>query len=244
MDTQTMGECLVCGTETKNRCSSCVKAGIDLFFCSPEHQKLVWPVHRSFCGPGKANPFRWPALSPEQVQAAIAELDRKDYRAAGNETVTPLSTMLTIALGDALGKLTHTTDSQTPAEIDALLEVRMYLHLRLRSESRETAAEDDPVGCLAVVCGCVHVYECQARWMTGFQHRLSVFTALQTYLDTQEDAFRNLPGVITRLFDYLNNVAHKEDPLRAELVSGQLNSLFQAMYGGLATDAINQHLNL
>jgi len=33
--------CEVCGEATKNRCSSCHKAGIDLFFCSPEHQKLV-----------------------------------------------------------------------------------------------------------------------------------------------------------------------------------------------------------
>ena len=33
--------CLVCGVETKNRCSSCAKAGIDLFFCSADHQALV-----------------------------------------------------------------------------------------------------------------------------------------------------------------------------------------------------------
>ncbi|CDR48896.1 RHTO0S21e01200g1_1 [Rhodotorula toruloides] len=75
MDTQTMGECLVCGTETKNRCSACAKAGVDLFFCSPEHQKLAWHMHRMFCGPGKANPFRWPPLTPKEAEAATRILD-------------------------------------------------------------------------------------------------------------------------------------------------------------------------
>ena len=35
--------CLVCCEKTKNRCSKCAEAGIDLFFCSPDHQKLVRP---------------------------------------------------------------------------------------------------------------------------------------------------------------------------------------------------------
>ena len=39
--------CLVCGIKTENRCSSCAKAGIDLFFCSPDHQKLVRPPSSS-----------------------------------------------------------------------------------------------------------------------------------------------------------------------------------------------------
>ena len=41
MTTEYDEKCLVCGEKTKNRCSSCVKAGIDLYFCSTEHQKLV-----------------------------------------------------------------------------------------------------------------------------------------------------------------------------------------------------------
>jgi len=39
--------CLVCGIKTENRCSSCAKAGIDLFFCSTDHQKLVRPLSSS-----------------------------------------------------------------------------------------------------------------------------------------------------------------------------------------------------
>ncbi|GJN88950.1 hypothetical protein Rhopal_001921-T1 [Rhodotorula paludigena] len=33
--------CAVCGEPTKNRCSACFQAGMPLFFCSVEHQKLV-----------------------------------------------------------------------------------------------------------------------------------------------------------------------------------------------------------
>jgi len=33
--------CVICGEETTKRCSACAKAGLDLCFCSPEHQKLV-----------------------------------------------------------------------------------------------------------------------------------------------------------------------------------------------------------
>ena len=35
------GPCEVCGVETNKRCSACVQVGIELFFCSSEHQKLV-----------------------------------------------------------------------------------------------------------------------------------------------------------------------------------------------------------
>ncbi|GAA5938580.1 hypothetical protein JCM3775_002163 [Rhodotorula graminis] len=66
--------CLVCGIKTENRCSSCAKAGIDLFFCSPDHQKLVWKAHRRVCGPGKANPFMWPLLSQLEADEIIEHM--------------------------------------------------------------------------------------------------------------------------------------------------------------------------
>ncbi|BGO96383.1 hypothetical protein JCM10021v2_000015 [Rhodotorula toruloides] len=74
MASQTTGERLVCGRTTKNRCSRCLEAGIDLFFCSPDHQKLVWPLHRFFCGPGKANPWEWPPLSREEANYLLDQL--------------------------------------------------------------------------------------------------------------------------------------------------------------------------
>ncbi|BGP47613.1 hypothetical protein JCM10450v2_003478 [Rhodotorula kratochvilovae] len=72
MTPQELHKCLVCGEETKNRCSACQKAGIDLFFCSTEHQKLVWFAHMLVCGPGKANPFTWPLLTTAEAEDAIA----------------------------------------------------------------------------------------------------------------------------------------------------------------------------
>ncbi|GAA5846253.1 hypothetical protein JCM9279_005875 [Rhodotorula babjevae] len=66
--------CLVCVINTENRCSSCAKAGIDLFFCSPDHQKLVWKAHRRVCGPGKANPFMWPLLSQLEADETIEHM--------------------------------------------------------------------------------------------------------------------------------------------------------------------------
>ncbi|TKA51985.1 hypothetical protein B0A53_05069 [Rhodotorula sp. CCFEE 5036] len=61
-------ECFVCGQSTRNRCRSCAKAGLDIAFCSTEHQKLVWPVHKLVCGPGKARPFRHPTLNDAELE--------------------------------------------------------------------------------------------------------------------------------------------------------------------------------
>ncbi|GAA6030934.1 hypothetical protein NBRC10512_005807 [Rhodotorula toruloides] len=75
MATQTTGVCLVCGKETKNRCSACAKAGIDLFFCSPEHQKLVWFGHKLVCGEN-AFPLVLPLLSDDKLDDALRNLDK------------------------------------------------------------------------------------------------------------------------------------------------------------------------
>ncbi|BGP15647.1 hypothetical protein JCM10213v2_003636 [Rhodosporidiobolus nylandii] len=62
------GECCVCGKETADRCGACAEADFALFFCSREHQKLIWPVHKRVCGPGKCNPFRCPDLTEEEAK--------------------------------------------------------------------------------------------------------------------------------------------------------------------------------
>ncbi|GAA6033067.1 hypothetical protein JCM8097_000129 [Rhodosporidiobolus ruineniae] len=59
------GSCCVCGKETTQRCSACGNAGFDLFFCSEEHQKLVWFAHKLVCGL-KSLPFVVPPLSAEE----------------------------------------------------------------------------------------------------------------------------------------------------------------------------------
>ncbi|GAA5858423.1 hypothetical protein JCM9279_005562 [Rhodotorula babjevae] len=71
MSSQWDETCLVCCEKTKNRCSKCVEAGIDLFFCSAQCQRLVWSIHKLVCGPGKANPFVWPLLSKDESRDII-----------------------------------------------------------------------------------------------------------------------------------------------------------------------------
>ncbi|GAA6027705.1 hypothetical protein JCM8097_007991 [Rhodosporidiobolus ruineniae] len=61
--------CCVCGKATSTRCSACAKVGIDLFFCSPEHQKLVWKgAHSKVCGQ-KGHPFDYPDMTAIEAQA-------------------------------------------------------------------------------------------------------------------------------------------------------------------------------
>ncbi|BGP31556.1 hypothetical protein JCM10296v2_003328 [Rhodotorula toruloides] len=58
------------------RCTRCLaESGIDLFFCSPECQKLVWRGHKLFCG-ANAFPLVLPFLTPAEAETAIANLDK------------------------------------------------------------------------------------------------------------------------------------------------------------------------
>ncbi|KAJ8294835.1 hypothetical protein OF846_001911 [Rhodotorula toruloides] len=69
------GDCLVCGTSTTKRCKPCLEqSGIDLFFCSPDCQTLVWPGHRSFCGKN-AFPVRFPLLSKNEALDIIPNVE-------------------------------------------------------------------------------------------------------------------------------------------------------------------------
>ncbi|GAA6001098.1 zinc finger MYND domain-containing protein [Rhodotorula paludigena] len=57
--------CVVCGVLASKRCSTCATSGIDLFFCSHEHQKLVWPNHKVVCG---QDPVIFPDLSDDEAR--------------------------------------------------------------------------------------------------------------------------------------------------------------------------------
>ncbi|BGP31570.1 hypothetical protein JCM10296v2_003342 [Rhodotorula toruloides] len=57
----------MCATETKTRCSPCAKAGIDIFFCSPAHQKLSQILH---------------ATEPTHVQGRPVEMTAVNIRIA------------------------------------------------------------------------------------------------------------------------------------------------------------------
>ncbi|GAA5918415.1 hypothetical protein JCM6882_008333 [Rhodosporidiobolus microsporus] len=76
--TQT-GDCAVCYQPAKLRCSSCAPLGIDLYFCSTDHQKLVWPVHKKVCGAksGGCVPLLHPPLSEEEAKEAKRDLHKQ-----------------------------------------------------------------------------------------------------------------------------------------------------------------------
>ncbi|GAA5871548.1 hypothetical protein JCM8547_001369 [Rhodosporidiobolus lusitaniae] len=65
--------CWVCGKTTTSVCGACASADkpMEISFCSRECQKLVWPMHKHFCGPGKTNPFTLPPLSKEEADEAL-----------------------------------------------------------------------------------------------------------------------------------------------------------------------------
>ncbi|BGP21063.1 hypothetical protein JCM10213_007581 [Rhodosporidiobolus nylandii] len=44
-----MGKCAACGASTDQRCSGCA-VDDPLFFCSRDHQKLLWESHKVLCG--------------------------------------------------------------------------------------------------------------------------------------------------------------------------------------------------
>ncbi|GAA5847791.1 hypothetical protein JCM5353_000848 [Sporobolomyces roseus] len=70
------GKCVVCGKETWMRCSACSTAGLDwMCFCSIEHQKLIWFMHRRVCGE-RSNPFRFPGLNTEEIEGMMGMSER------------------------------------------------------------------------------------------------------------------------------------------------------------------------
>ncbi|GAA5904338.1 zinc finger MYND domain-containing protein [Sporobolomyces salmoneus] len=73
-------ECVVCGKKCYTRCSACSSHGLDwMFFCSKEHQKFIWPIHKRFCGVN-ASPLMWPLLTDAEADEAkevLKELRRE-----------------------------------------------------------------------------------------------------------------------------------------------------------------------
>ncbi|GAA5830849.1 hypothetical protein JCM5353_000589 [Sporobolomyces roseus] len=91
-----IGCCVVCGKETATRCSACSAAGLDwMFFCSIEHQKLIWFLHKRVCG---TNPFRWPEFSKKEIDEMVA-YSKKPTR-VGDELTTWLNYVVPHAKSD------------------------------------------------------------------------------------------------------------------------------------------------
>ncbi|GJN88881.1 hypothetical protein Rhopal_001852-T1 [Rhodotorula paludigena] len=158
------GKCFVCGTETKNRCSSCGKNGFDAFFCSTEHQKIGWPGHREFCGE-KANPARLPSLLPFEADLAWEYRDFGFIAQGMNQVLsTPISEMVISAAAVLPGGYEQAQrDSILPPTADQFRIEMLWLMSCLVSGISRC---DDQTADLPV-------------WYTPLLHRLSVFACLK-----------------------------------------------------------------
>ncbi|GAA5949549.1 hypothetical protein JCM10213_002595 [Rhodosporidiobolus nylandii] len=102
------GECAVCGIVTKQRCGACAEAGAAIFFCSREHQKLIWSAHKRFCG-ANSKPFRFPLLSP-----AEAELAKKRMNDSAGYKETMATTLRILCRCSELEQPVADTEALTP----------------------------------------------------------------------------------------------------------------------------------
>ncbi|BGP15748.1 hypothetical protein JCM10213_007957 [Rhodosporidiobolus nylandii] len=100
------GKCCLCGGETVQRCGSCAKYNLSLFFCSKDHQRLIWPTHKLLCGE-RSNPARWPALTDQEV-AYVQSIRKKPFTKAGEtHTIEEVHKGASKSLDDTLWRLKH-----------------------------------------------------------------------------------------------------------------------------------------
>ncbi|GAA6055374.1 hypothetical protein NBRC10513_006314 [Rhodotorula toruloides] len=219
MDTQTTGECLVCGTETKNRCSACTKAGLDLFFCSPEHQKLVWSPHKLVCGPGKANPWtcrlstwrKWPDSPGLPSPAARATLE---------------------------GYTSANLDNNGCATLSALRDFRVF-HEGSRV-AKKAQPHDSPFSGLARIAVIYGIFEDTSGWRCELLHRLVIANALfeplrEPNADLRLRRFHD--SSVTLMRSYINNVVAPTDPECAKCILAAMDLMwFASRMASLAWD--------
>ncbi|GAA5859494.1 hypothetical protein JCM8547_006849 [Rhodosporidiobolus lusitaniae] len=125
------GPCCVCGATAQNRCSACGKAGFSLWFCSEEHQKLVWFSHKRLCGKN-SNPLTFPLFSKIEAELVLSyvHLERLDgiqiygdgteiiplMRAGGYHSPLLVSTAFLIK-GEVIRSLVEGTTTRLPPNL-------------------------------------------------------------------------------------------------------------------------------
>ncbi|GAA5851954.1 hypothetical protein JCM5353_004860 [Sporobolomyces roseus] len=81
------GQCLICNKETTRRCSACARHGtMWMYFCSEEHQRLIWSIHKRICG-AFSRPFHFPPLTQEEIDE-IVKIKDEPCRDADDEITT------------------------------------------------------------------------------------------------------------------------------------------------------------
>ncbi|GAA5964382.1 hypothetical protein JCM8115_006291 [Rhodotorula mucilaginosa] len=98
-------KCCVCGAPSTMRCSACSQAGIDLYFCSTEHQKLVWFAHKPMCGPLKASFHVLPDLTPSETRI----LQSPSFLQTLPQRRAPGTSSFSVTIGEAIDRLERDT---------------------------------------------------------------------------------------------------------------------------------------
>ncbi|BGP31561.1 hypothetical protein JCM10296v2_003333 [Rhodotorula toruloides] len=172
------GECFICVKSTKTRCSAT--------------EKLLWPLHRFFRGPGKANPFKWPALSQEETQPALQNL----HTPPGPHAKGSFAKASTIAelLRDEAGIPSIQHISQIAAATEPVshfwrqteivaINVRIAEYRLVRSN---TSDEDlstlpslvSPLVYLTQLADVFGTFDLTTQWLPAFLHRLTAVALL------------------------------------------------------------------
>ncbi|GAA6014010.1 hypothetical protein JCM10207_000205 [Rhodosporidiobolus poonsookiae] len=191
--------CCVCANETEIRCAACSAVGTDLFFCSKEHQKLVWKVHKRFC---RQAIFEHPLLEPEEAEHA--------KRIAVIRAIAPLlpgqpleSSAATAFIGSVIDTVTSTSAHPVaqrlsgPTRQGAAQVIRAFL---LNDPSR---APDHPL--LTPFAFLAHIEQRiidrladpavhRRSWYPVFMHRLAVVLAVFAAPQRMEPAASSSPA--------------------------------------------------
>ncbi|BGP39583.1 hypothetical protein JCM10449v2_003534 [Rhodotorula kratochvilovae] len=191
--TVTPQPCEIRGKETTQRCSACAITGVDLFFCSTEHQKLVWRAHKRNCGPGKANPFFIPPLTDEELASVQERADRT--------IITPQMRRTTLAAELAAvsgrpfsyvyehlgGSVTDTKHLRKKAFL-----VNIARSTRWADPSRPDVLTTDTV---------LWSFISPSRWFTPLHHKLLLLAGLTTRgaFEGDPEALEWLPAVRERM---------------------------------------------
>ncbi|GAA5965869.1 hypothetical protein JCM3765_006471 [Sporobolomyces pararoseus] len=246
-----LGQCVVCGKESMKGCSSCKAVGLDwMYFCSVEHQRLIWKSHKLACG---KNPFEYPSLSAKEVEdmwktrhdpikgsTSFSDATRKGTENfirsenKGDEVALSNDEFDTV-LKHLLTELS-TEDTRGPAQQEALrvyrgshfrsnltkLEVQ---HKGLPAEEIRRYLRDDPIAFMAFIDQAVpHQISSSSWYQKSFRHRLFVFIGAMA-VERRDERTRGSPAAswtIGRILDFSDEFVPQIDSESARL----LNEIF------------------
>ncbi|BGP39516.1 hypothetical protein JCM10450v2_003482 [Rhodotorula kratochvilovae] len=198
-----------------------LEAGIDLFFCSPEHQKLVWFAHKAVCGPGKANPFVWPAFT--QAELGLFKANPKaPFPGMSQPFLSWLREDWADSEADALAQLgpllsdtrTAVGGSQEVQLVVSLSRAFLFGLVRREMSQRPGHVGDASHQSYAV---CVTAYDMSLTgtldatdnepWRAGLSHRLLVYGANVSHLFFPQEERppgleQHIPAIVRNIHDF------------------------------------------